>query len=39
MCNISHVFLDYMDTLLETIHPPYIGGEHGEDIGWFLILL
>jgi len=20
MCNISHVFLDYMDTFLETIH-------------------
>jgi len=20
MCNISHIFLDYMDTFLETIH-------------------
>ena len=34
MCNISHVFLDYMNTFLETIH--HNGGEHDEDIGsWF----
>jgi len=30
MCNISHVFLDYMDTFLETIH--HILMEHDEDI-------
>jgi len=28
--NISRIFLDYMDTFLETIHH---GGEHDQDIG------
>jgi len=31
MCNISHVFLDYM--ILSWNNSSYIGGEYDEDIG------
>jgi len=31
MCTISHVFLDYMETFLETIHHILVDGE---DIGY-----
>jgi len=35
MCNISHVFLDYMDTFFGN-NLSYIGGKNDEDIGyWF----
>jgi len=32
MCNITHAFLDYIDTIIGN-NSSYIGGKHDEDIG------